>query len=160
MGCVDGFHFKPTHLSISLAFGLAVMLIINIFACVGGGQLNPCITLIAVIYKLVSIPVRLIGFLHWDFTISRKQFANLQTFFVYFVAQLLGGYLGYALLIAVTPSEFLNGEKFCLSLPTVEPAQAFVIEFIITMILCLVFCGVIDPRNANHHGKYFCNITD
>lgn len=58
MGCVDGFHFKPTHLTISLTFGLAVMLIINTFGCVSGGQLNPVITLTAVVYKRVSVPVK------------------------------------------------------------------------------------------------------
>lgn len=57
MGCVDGFHWKPTHLSIALSFGLAVMLIVNIFGCVSGGQLNPVITLAACVYNKVSIPV-------------------------------------------------------------------------------------------------------
>ena|SRR5690349_18445730 len=57
MGCVSGPHFVPTHLTICLNFGLAVMLILNIFGMVSGGHLNPAVTLAAVVYKAISIPV-------------------------------------------------------------------------------------------------------
>jgi aquaporin rerated protein, invertebrate len=57
MGCVNGFGFTPSHLSICLGFGLAVMLIINIFGCVSGAHLNPAVSVAAVIYKLIDIPV-------------------------------------------------------------------------------------------------------
>lgn len=77
------------------------------------------------------------------------------------IAQLLGGYLGYALLRAVTPSEFFSDNKFCVSLPTVSASEGFVVEYIISTILILVFCGVIDPRNDKHHGKViFCDILN
>lgn len=59
MGCISGYGFKPTHLTICLGFGLAVMLIINIFGMVSGAHLNPAVTLAAVVYKLVPISVSL-----------------------------------------------------------------------------------------------------
>lgn len=150
MSAVDGFHYQPTHLSIALAFGLAVMLIINIFGCVSGSQLNPVISLAAVIYEIVPIPVSLKS--SRLPTILIKFF---QLFFLYFVAQLLGGYLGYALLRVVTPSEFFHDNKFCVSAPSVTDFEGFIIEFIITIILVFVYCGMIDPRNIKHHGKAF-----
>lgn len=60
MGCVNFGKEAPSHLVICLNFGLAVMLLINIFGCVSGGHMNPAVTLAAVIYKLISIPVRII----------------------------------------------------------------------------------------------------
>lgn len=59
MGAVETTHGAPPHISIALGFGLAVMLIINIFGMVTGAHLNPVVTLGAYIYKLVSIPVSL-----------------------------------------------------------------------------------------------------
>jgi len=132
MGCVSGEHFVPTHLTICLTFGLAVMLSINIFGMVSGGHLNPAVTLAAYIYKTV----------------------NITTAIVYMVGQLLGGYLGYGLLRVLlndygTVAE--NKSSFCVSAPTVSGVPGFFIEFIITAILILVVCGVWDPRNAKHH---------
>jgi aquaporin related protein len=58
-GCVDVFDFKPNHLTICLNFGLAVMIIINIFGCVSGAHLNPAVTLAAVVYKMLPVQVEL-----------------------------------------------------------------------------------------------------
>jgi aquaporin related protein len=58
LGCVDRFeNFHPTHLTITLGFGFAVMIALNVFGCVSGAHINPAVTLTAVIYKLVDIPV-------------------------------------------------------------------------------------------------------
>lgn len=57
LGAVPTAHGPPPHISVALGFGLAVMLIINIFGMVTGAHLNPVVTLGAYIYKLVSIPV-------------------------------------------------------------------------------------------------------
>lgn len=57
LGAVETPHGPPPHISVALGFGLAVMLIINIFGMVTGAHLNPVVTLGAYIYKLVSIPV-------------------------------------------------------------------------------------------------------
>lgn len=58
MGCIDGFEYKPTHLSICLGFGFVVMLLVNVFGCVSGAHMNPAVTLAALVYKLVSVPVK------------------------------------------------------------------------------------------------------
>lgn len=66
MGCVNLSSLgapAPTFLTIVLGFGLAVMLIINIFGMISGAHLNPAVTLAAYVYKLVDIPVRHTNFL-------------------------------------------------------------------------------------------------
>lgn len=78
-----------------------------------------------------------------------------QTGIVYMIGQLLGGFLGYGFLMLLTPSEFVSGDSFCVSLPSphVSTMQAFMVEFAITSILTLICCGVWDPRNAKHFGE-------
>lgn len=75
---------------------------------------------------------------------------------MYAVGQLLGAYLGYGLLRVVTPDQFFSGDSFCVSLPSsdISTFQAFSVEFLITMVLILVCCGVWDPRNQKHMGTY------
>lgn len=75
---------------------------------------------------------------------------------MYSIGQLLGGYLGYGLLRALVPQEGDSRDNFCVSKPGpgVTPARAFLGEFIISAVLILVCCGVWDPRNSKHHGKY------
>lgn len=76
---------------------------------------------------------------------------------VYFVAQVLGGFMGFGVLKAVTPSHVFdrvgNSTGLCTTMPsdTVSPMQAVAVEFLLTMVLVLVCCGVWDPRNAKHH---------
>jgi len=131
MGCVDGLGHTPTHLSICLGFGFAVMLCVNIFGCISGAHMNPAVTLCAVVYKLVSIP----------------------TAIVYVIGQLLGAYLGYGLLRVVTPHHFFTDDSFCVTLPSpiITQTQAFTVEFIITMVLILVCCAVWDHRQSKFH---------
>lgn len=61
LGCVDNFPgFHPTHLTICLCFGLAVMMSLNIFGCVSGAHINPIVTLAGLFYKLVDVPVSIL----------------------------------------------------------------------------------------------------
>jgi glycerol uptake facilitator-like aquaporin len=66
---------------------------------------------------------------------------------------LIGGYFGYALLRAVTPSHAFEGSEnsFCVTIPAVDDFKAFWIEFFMTMALIMICYGVWDQRNANHH---------
>lgn len=75
---------------------------------------------------------------------------------LYFVAQVLGSFMGFGILKAVTPSHVFdraeNSVGICTTIPgaDVTPLQAVVVEFLITMVLILVCCGVWDPRNAKN----------
>ena len=57
MGCVETEHVKPNHLTITLGFGLAVMIVLMIFGMVSGAHLNPAVTLTAYVYKRVTLQV-------------------------------------------------------------------------------------------------------
>lgn len=78
---------------------------------------------------------------------------------VYFVAQLLGGFMGFGILKAISPAhvfarpENVTSVGICTTMPalSVSPVQAVAVEFLLTMVLILVCCGVWDPRNAKHH---------
>lgn len=78
---------------------------------------------------------------------------------VYFVAQVCGSFMGFGILKAVTPAhvfarpEDVPSVGLCSTVPSpmVSPIQAVAVEFLITMVLILVCCGVWDPRNAKHH---------
>jgi aquaporin related protein len=151
MGCLP--QHNMGHFNLCFNFGLVVMMMVQVFGCVSGGHINPAVTVAAVVYKLVSLPMS----------------------FVYFSGQLLGGVLGYGALKFVTPTEVrakleLNfifwrefnflmfqfyqdaEEGFCMTKPhrEVNALQAIVIEFSMTAVLILVCCGVWDPRNAKH----------
>lgn len=130
-----------THLQIVLNFGLAVMFVVQIFACISGAHFNPAVTIAAFICKKV----------------------DMSTAVIYFLAQLFGSFVGFGLLMVVTPeSQFSrpsliqNGTAFelCRTFPatSVSSWQAVLIEFIATAVLILTCCACAwDKRNANHH---------
>lgn len=74
---------------------------------------------------------------------------------IYVVAQSCGAFMGYGLLVTVTPVAILkmNGASFCVTKPfeLVSIPQAFCIEFLATATLVWFVCGIWDPRNARHH---------
>ncbi|XP_030372201.1 aquaporin AQPcic [Scaptodrosophila lebanonensis] len=132
MGCVKTDLFPNNHLQIILNFGLAVMICIQCFGCVSGAHLNPAVTVAAYIYDMVT----------------------LQMAFVYFVAQMLGAFIGYGLLKVLLPEETMTvGSGLCVTAPhpTISSIQGCGIEFVVTAILILVCCGVWDPRNSKFH---------
>lgn len=134
MGCVDlGIEgIKPTHLSITLGVGLTLMMVVNIYGCVSGAHVNPAVTLAAYVCKMI----------------------DAQTAMVYGVSQCVGAFIGYGLLRILTPTSSLNVDRnFCLSLPTVDPVPAFIIEFVITMVLILICCAIWDSRNEKNQGN-------
>lgn len=132
MGCVSGLGSEPTpHLLTAIAFGLVVMMIIQIFGCVSGAHLNPAVTVGAYIYKHVTLVMA--G--------------------VYILAQMLGAIVGYALLSMVTPLKFRDAKPgLCVTLPneSIEVWQGAAVEFLATACLMFAACGVWDPRNAKN----------
>ncbi|XP_058053743.1 aquaporin-like isoform X1 [Anopheles bellator] len=136
MGCVSGLGHTPSHFELCINFGLVVMIIVQVFGCVSGAHLNPAVTAGAWVYELVSTKMAL----------------------AYAVAQCIGGFMGYGVLKILTPAAVFdvakeNGAGFCVTQPNglISHLQATGIEFVATMVLILVCCGVWDPRNAKHH---------
>ncbi|XP_037914412.1 aquaporin AQPAn.G-like isoform X1 [Hermetia illucens] len=135
MGCASSMGVPSTHLNICINFGLTVMFIVQIFGCVSGSHINPAVTAAAYIYNLVTLPMAA----------------------VYFVAQMIGGFVGFGLLKAVSPAEafFPNNSTIglCTTMPNpqISPFQGMLVELLITASLIWVVCGVWDPRNAKHH---------
>uniref|UniRef100_A0A6P4FR96 Aquaporin isoform X1 n=2 Tax=Drosophila rhopaloa TaxID=1041015 RepID=A0A6P4FR96_DRORH len=132
LGCASPTTTPNSHLQIVLNFGFAVLIAIQCFGCVSGAHLNPAVTVAAYIYEMVSLRMAL----------------------AYFVAQMLGAFIGYGLLMILLPHESLTvGAGLCVTLPhtAVTTGQALGIEFVITSILVIVCCGVWDPRNSKFH---------
>lgn len=76
---------------------------------------------------------------------------------IYFIAQLLGAFMGYGLLIVVTPADIfrplgIDVPELCMTLPykDVTPIQAVAIEYLSTSVLILICGGVWDPRNEKY----------
>lgn len=71
---------------------------------------------------------------------------------LYVIAQCIGAFMGYGLLIILTPSTILTASapSLCVTKPhaSVSAPQAFLIEFLATAALIWFCCGVWDPRNA------------
>uniref|UniRef100_W8B2D9 Aquaporin AQPAe.a n=1 Tax=Ceratitis capitata TaxID=7213 RepID=W8B2D9_CERCA len=133
MGCVKNNAYENNHFQMTFNFGLVVMVIIQCFGCVSGAHLNPAVTLAALIYEMISLPMAAI----------------------YFVGQMLGGFIGYGLLKALIPENAVSLDGASLCVTTVHKDitvwQGCAIEFIITGVLIFTCCGVWDPRNAKFH---------
>ncbi|CAH1130323.1 unnamed protein product [Ceutorhynchus assimilis] len=146
MGCVTALGQKQfiPHEQISWTFGLAVMVAVQVFGHVSGSHINPIVTVAAA--TLGNIPLIQVP--------------------IYFLGQLLGALVGYGLLKVVTPNQFMgnvfvqgaNGtvhKTLGVCSPALHPEvtafQGFLVEFLATLILALVCCGVWDHRNGNKH---------
>lgn len=133
MGCLN----EAPHLQAALNFGIAVMVSVQIFGFISGAHFNPAVTVAALIYKKISIPMACI----------------------YFMAQMLGGFMGFGLLKVVIPTHIFNpnnsteGPGLCTTMPHegVSNIQALTIEFVATTVLILVCCAVWDERNSHLH---------
>ncbi|XP_066156013.1 aquaporin AQPAe.a-like isoform X2 [Euwallacea fornicatus] len=144
MGCVqDIAGGSIPHEQISFTFGLAVMVSVQVFGHVSGSHINPIVTVAAATLgniSLIQVPI-------------------------YFVGQMFGALLGFGLLKLATPAKFMGNVVFAVNgtatkslgvcspqLHTaVSPFQGLLVEFLATLILALVCCGVWDHRNSNKH---------
>lgn len=73
------------------------------------------------------------------------------------MAQLMGAFMGYGLLILVTPQEIfrplgIDVPELCMTLPAKDltPLQAVAMEYLSTSVLILICGGVWDERNARN----------
>ncbi|KXJ69129.1 aquaporin AQPAn.G [Aedes albopictus] len=133
MCCVTGFGNTPTHVSVAIGIGFTIMMAIIIFGHVSGAHINPSLSIAALVYGLLNIPM----------------------FILYLIAQFLGGLCGYGLLMAVTPMKLFTealetGNGACVTAPhdDLSTWEAFGVEFFITGILVWTCCGLWDPRNS------------
>lgn len=145
MGCVTGIAGGSIpHEQISLTFGLAVMVSVQVFGHVSGSHINPIVTVAAATLgniSLLQVPI-------------------------YFTGQMLGALLGFGLLKVVTPEKFMGNVISTVANGTilkspgvcspglhrdVSPGQGLLVEFLATLILALVCCGVWDHRNSDKH---------
>ncbi|XP_063902915.1 aquaporin AQPcic-like isoform X2 [Zophobas morio] len=132
-GCIN-FGVPPTHLQICLTFGLAVMVAVQCFGHISGSHINPVVTVAAA--TLGNIPLIQVP--------------------IYFAGQMLGALSGFALVKLATPAEYLpSNSTVGLCSPElhdgVSPVQGLLIEFLISLMLTLVCCGVWDIRNNTKH---------
>jgi aquaporin NIP len=105
-----------THVGVSLVFGLIVMSMIYALGTISGAHLNPAVTI--------------------AFAVAKK--FDLKEVTPYIISQLLGALLASATLHFLFPkNQFLGA-----TIPVGFDAQAFVLEFIITLILMLVILNV------------------
>ncbi|XP_015600099.1 aquaporin AQPAe.a isoform X4 [Cephus cinctus] len=136
MGCIGGFSFIPSHLQLTLSFGLTVMVVIQCFGHISHAHVNPAMTVGAVV-------------------VGKK---SLQAGLVYLLAQTIGAVLGYGLLKAMTPHDLLhNGnpnatDTFCVTdlHDKVSAVQGLFAEGLATGILTFFACSIWDSRNAKN----------
>ncbi|XP_016947348.1 aquaporin isoform X1 [Drosophila biarmipes] len=132
MGCVQNSVFTNSNFQSAVNFGFVVLICIQCFGCVCGAHLNPAVTLATYVYNMISLPMAL----------------------AYFVAQMVGAFIGYGLLKAVLPENAIytsdTPSGVCLTLvnSTLTCWQGLAVEFLITCALIAICCGVWDPRNA------------
>ncbi|TDG51578.1 hypothetical protein AWZ03_002038 [Drosophila navojoa] len=132
LGCAHSSSISNSAFQNSFAFGLAVLIAIQSFGCVSGAHINPTVTLASLVYEQIT----------WFMAIY------------YVVAQILGGLIGYGLLVASLPKEMMTNELTprgaCVTFVSDKLPfwQGFIIEFLITAVLICVCCGIWDQRNA------------
>ncbi|KAI7815656.1 Entomoglyceroporin-3 [Rhyzopertha dominica] len=134
MGCINGVvPVEISHHMSSIAFGLVVMLIIQMFGHISGAHLNPAVTIASVFLgylKITLLPL-------------------------YFLAEFTGALAGFALLKVLVAPELTYPKNatagVCSTVPhkSMSQVQAVVLEAILTTILILVCAAVWDKRNAD-----------
>ncbi|XP_041970597.1 aquaporin AQPAe.a-like [Aricia agestis] len=129
MSCVPltGMDVHPPMLP-PVAFGLAVLFNISAFGHISGAHMNPSVTLSAILFGSMSIPLGV----------------------AYVMAQVLGAIAGYGLLVVVSPLD-LAPDSICVTQPHPDQLlyQALLTETILSAALGFINCAVWDPANAS-----------
>lgn len=130
IGCMGLFPFNPpeTQLVGAMSFGFAVFTSVQIFAHISNAYINPSVTILAVLCRIISAPIAVL----------------------YIIAEFLGAIMGVFLLKILIPETFFV-DGFCLPVvhPTMSYAQGFFVELALGMILALFCCAVWDPKNQD-----------
>ncbi|XP_056635561.1 uncharacterized protein LOC130444459 [Diorhabda sublineata] len=115
---------------ISFTFGLAIMIVVQIFGHISGAHVNPAVTVAATIFgniPIINVPI-------------------------YFFGQILGAISGYGLVKATFANYPMNYERLCS--PTADKnlsiSQVFLTEFLLTLILIWVCCAIWDQENVTN----------
>lgn len=116
-----------THAGISLAFGLAVFLMVYIFGNISGAHINPAVTIGLAVYK---------------------KFPSNQVLH-YITAQLSGAVAASFSLCLI----FGNSTTLGITLPIGSSYQSFMLEFIMTFLLMFVIMCVIAGKKINWFGS-------
>jgi len=115
-------------IKISLAFGLAIMALIQMVGHVSGGHINPAVTIAMAVAMNISILRCLL----------------------YVLAQIAGAIIGGLVAKGLTPSEYHDQTIAVTKLAAgVTPAQGFGMELILTFCLVTVIFGTTDPHRAS-----------
>ncbi|XP_059175182.1 aquaporin-5-like isoform X2 [Physella acuta] len=134
LGCASAIAINPTNSSdpvylvkIALAFGLAIMALVQMIGHVSGGHINPAVTVAMAVVMNISV-VRAV---------------------LYVVAQVIGAILGGFLLKGLTPHIFHKNLAVTSLGNGVTPAQGFGVELILTFVLVAVIFGTTDPNRPS-----------
>uniref|UniRef100_A0A6P7GI88 Aquaporin-4-like n=1 Tax=Diabrotica virgifera virgifera TaxID=50390 RepID=A0A6P7GI88_DIAVI len=122
MGCAFNYGIGPT--LPAFAFGLAILAVVQMFQSLGPVHINPGVSL---------------GFL-----ITKKM--SWQRFLVYVLAQYIGSFLGYGLLIVMIPNERKPVCFLRLKWGT-TPVQGFFLEMLACVILMWIVLGAVCNKN-------------
>ncbi|KNC81498.1 hypothetical protein SARC_06186 [Sphaeroforma arctica JP610] len=121
-------------LTVALAFGMSIMVLVYSVAHISGGHLNPAVTMAMIVFGEINI------------------FRGL----IYIVVQTLGATVGVTMVDALWPESTTNSLNFGLNGINSELsiAQAFFMEFFGTALVVFVIFGTaVDPRGSEfaHH---------
>lgn len=121
---------KPSIVQISLAFGITVATMAQAIGHISGCHINPAVT----VGQLVALKIKPIKAV------------------LYIIAQCIGGVAGAAVLKALTPGD---GGSLGMTVPhpDVSMAQAFGVEFMITLVLVLTVFGACDENRDDVKGS-------
>lgn len=127
MGCITQVNDPPaTHHMGGLAFGFAVLIVIQCIGHISMAHINPAVTITSFMLSWIS-PLMALN---------------------YWTAQMIGGISGFGLLKLLMPPEWVSG-NFCMTLvhSRINVVKAFFIEICITAILCGMISSIWDKRN-------------
>lgn len=119
---------------IALCFGLSVATAVWIIGHVSGGHINPAVTVAFFVTRRISL--------------ARAIF--------YLLSQCVGAIIGAAVLYGVTPASHRHNGSLGLTKvnPELTGAQAFGVEFFITLVLVLTVFASCDKRRKDLNGSF------